>query len=513
MTDEAGRSARKVDLFWIAMPGCVAVAAMGIVWPEAFAGTVSGLTSTFFMTVDWFFMVSVSGFLVLAAWLAIGPFGKVRLGPSGEPPEFRTASWLAMLFAAGMGVGLLFWGVAEPLTHYNAPPTGDPGTPAAARQALVITMLHWGVHAWGVYAIGALVLAYFHHRRGVPYLAGAPIRAAFRGGWVAPVAALADLVAVLAVALGVAGSLAMGVFQLQTGLHAVVGTPGDQPWFAVVLLLLLFVSYMTSAATSLDKGIKILSNLNMLLAIALMGFILFAGPTPFLLRCFVTGIGDYLGSIVGMSLQLYPYQDLREWMGSWTLTYFIWWIAWAPFVGIFIARISRGRTIREFVAGVLLAPTAFSMLWFAVFGGMGLFEETQGGGGIASAVHDDVTVALFTLLGRLPLSAILSTVSLVLLFVFIVTSADSATFVLGMMTSGGGMDPPRRRKLVWGIVLAGLGAALMLSDNIRVVRAGAISFALPLTLILMLQAAALVRVLSADADLDATQGGTTVEPR
>lgn len=498
MDDRPRPGTGRIGLFHVALPSCVIVALTGIIWPETFSGAVSELTSTFFETLDWFFMGSVTGFLVLAAWLAIGPYGSIKLGRPEDEPEFSTASWLAMLFAAGMGVGLLFWGVAEPMTHFASPPLGEPLSPEAARQSIVLTMLHWGFHAWAVYSVGALVLAYFHYRRGTTFLAGAPIRAAFSGRWVGPVADLADLIAVLAVALGVAGSLAMGVFQLQTGLALVVGTPADATWFALLLLLVLFAAFMTSAATSLDKGIKILSNVNMSLAILLMVFVLLVGPTPFLLRCLITGLGDYLSALPSLSFRLYPHEDLREWVGSWTLTYFIWWIAWAPFVGIFIARISKGRTIRGFVTGVLLVPTAFSLIWFSVFGGMGIYEETVGAGGIASVVKEDVTTALFALLDRLPAPALLMGTALMLLFIFVVTSVDSATFVLGMLTSRGVMDPPRSRKFAWGITLAALGAALTLSRNIAVVRAGAISFALPLTLILLLQAAALVRSLATD---------------
>jgi glycine betaine transporter len=496
--DRAGAMFGKVGLFAVAMPTCVAVALTGIIWPETFSGAVSTFTETLFETLDWFFMGTVTGFLILAAWLALGRFGPIRLGRPEDEPEFSTGSWLAMLFAAGMGVGLLFWGVAEPMTHYASPPMGDPLSAEAARMAIVLTMLHWGFHAWAVYSIAAMVLAYFHYRLGTNFLAGAPIRAAFRGRWVGPVADLADLLAVLSVALGVAGSLAMGVLQLQTGLNIVAGTPDESSWFAIGLLVLLFVAFMASAATGLDKGIRILSNVNMALAIALMTFILLAGPTPFLLRCLITGLGDYLSALPALSFRLYPHQDLGGWVGSWTLTYFIWWIAWAPFVGIFIARISRGRTIREFIAGVLVAPTGFSLVWFSVFGGMAIFEETKGAGGIASLVKEDLTSALFALLDRMPGSVILTLVALLLLFIFIVTSVDSATFVLGMLTCDGSMDPPRKKKFAWGITLAALGAALVISRSIEVVRSGAISFALPLTLILILQAAALVRALRVD---------------
>ncbi|GIW80686.1 MAG: glycine/betaine ABC transporter permease [Gemmatales bacterium] len=502
--NQADRLSR-ITLFTVSLPFCALIAAIGIFWPDVFANAVSAYTNTVFRSLDWFYMLSVTGFLLVCLWLALGKYGKVKLGKPDDEPEFTTGSWLAMLFAAGMGVGLLFWGVAEPMIHFSAPPVGEAHTPQAAHQAMVITLLHWGLHAWGIYCIGALVLAYFHYRRGLPYLAGSPIRGAFQGKWVEPVARIADLIAVLAVTFGVAGSLAMGVLQVQTGLHVAAGVPVTTS-AAMVILILLFFSYMTSAATSLDKGIKILSNVNMATAIALMVFILFAGPTAFLLRGLVNTLGDYLASLFVFSFRLYPYENLADWMGSWTLTYFVWWIAWTPFVGIFVARISRGRTIREFVVGVILAPSLFSVIWFSVFGGTGIYEETHGGGGIARIVHEDVTTALFSLFDRLPLSEILTALALVLVYIFVVTSVDSATYVLGMLTSQGSMDPPTGRKLAWGIILAALGGVLVLSGNINVVRAGAISFALPLTLILLIQAGALIRALGEEQPADPSAG-------
>jgi len=479
----------------VGLPLCAAIAVAGLVWPESIARAAAALTGAAFSSLDWFFMASVTAFLVFALWLAFSRYGRLKLGKPGDEPEFSTSSWLAMLFAAGMGVGLLFWGVAEPMSHYSAPPTADPATAEAARQAMVITNFHWGLHAWAIYCVGGLVLAYFGFRRGTPYLAGAPIREAFKGRWVEPVARASDLLAVLAVAFGVAGSITFGVFQFRAGLHVVTGIPADSTGVALGLLGLLFVSYMTSAATSLDKGIRILSNVNMSLAIALLVFVLLAGPTAFLLRCFVTALGDYATSLPSLTLRLYPYQDLGSWVSSWTLTYFIWWIAWAPFVGIFIARISKGRTIREFVLGVIFAPSLFSVLWFAIFGGLGIWEETHGAGGIARMVNEDVTAALFALFDRLPLSSILSGVAVLLIFIFVVTSVDSATFVLAMLTSEGSTNPPTRRKLAWGISLAVLAAALLLAGNHEVVRAITVTGAIPFVLVLLLQVGALIRAL------------------
>ncbi len=477
---------------------CGVIAVLGLAWPNRLASVGAAVSSTAFDSLGWLFLTSVSTFLLLCLWVAFSRYGRLTLGRSGDEPEFSTASWLAMLFAAGMGSGLLFWGVAEPVIHYADPPVPPGGTPAAARRALVQTAFHWGIHAWAVYCMGGLVLAYFGFRKGLPYLPGAPLRHVFRGRWVVPVAGLADLIGVLAVAAGVGGSLGAGILQLRTGLAAFAGLPGGSTLVAFGILGVLMVAYMTSASTSLDKGIKWLSNINMGLAIALMLFVLAAGPTSFLLDVFATGIGDYVAALPSLSLRLFPYRDLEQWTHSWTLTYFIWWIAWAPFVGVFIARISKGRTIREFVLGVLLAPTAFSLLWFAVFGGAGIHEELHGAGGMVELVSEDVTVALFALFDRLPLAALLSGVAALLLFVFLVTSADSATYVLGMLTSHGSLVPTTQRKLLWGLVIGGLGGALMLTGNIDVLKSVIVTGAVPFTFVMLLQVVALLRALRAE---------------
>jgi glycine betaine transporter len=499
--DGTGGPGRKggIGLFHISLVLCAVMAMVGFVWPDAFADTITTATGGAFAALDWFFMASVTGFLVLCGWLAFGRYGRLTLGPPGAKPEFGTPSWLAMLFSAGLAAGLLLWGVAEPLIHFTTPPVGEANSAEAARQALALTIFHWGLHGWAVYGMAGLVLAYFHYRHGLPFLPGAPLRHAFRGWWWAePMARAADLIAVLAVTFGVAGSLTFGVMQLHTGLHVAAGVPQDSQALALGLLALIFVSYMASTYTSLDKGIKWLSNINVVLAIALLLFVLFAGPTAFLMRCLTDATGGYLTSLPGLTLRLYPYQDLGGWLGSWTLTYFLWWIAWAPFVGVFVARISKGRTIREFVLGVLFVPTVFIVIWFSVFGGSGIYEETRGTGGLDRLVHEDVTLTLFSLFDRLPFPSLVAGAAIVSIFIFIVTSGDSASFVLGMLTSRGSEQPPTAQKLGWGAVLAALAGALLLTGNIQVIRAGSISFALPLTLILLFQAAALLRALRED---------------
>lgn len=486
---------RKRLLFIISLVLCAVVGGWGMLFPDNLGGLASGLTAAAFDALGWFFMLSVTAFLGICIWLALSRFGKLKLGQPDDQPEFSTLSWMAMLFAAGMGVGLLFWGVAEPVMHFSSPPVLRGGSPEAARQAMVLTNFHWGLHAWAVYAIAGLVLAYFGFRRGTPNLPGAPLRSVFSGRWVPFVAGGADLIGVMAVAIGVAGSLGMGILQIQAGLHVLTGLSADSLAVSTGILLVLTAAYLVSASTGLDKGIKILSNMNILIAIALMLFLLIAGPTAFLLDGFVTAIGDYSSSLISISLRTFPYRDLGEWTTSWTLTYFIWWIAWAPFVGVFIARISRGRTIREFVAGVLLAPTLFSILWFAVFGGSAIYQDLWGLGGISELVNEDVTVAVFSLFERYPLSGLLGWTAVVLVFVFLVTSADSATFVLGMLTSHGTPNPSTTRKISWGLLLAALSAALVFTGNIDALRAVVVSGAVPFAFVMLLQIVAFVRAL------------------
>lgn len=503
--------ARGAALFVVTLPLCLGLGAAGVAWPDVVAAWGAAGTRLAFGALDWFFMMVVSGFLVLGAWLALGPHRALRLGD--HPPEFSTLSWLAMLFAAGMGTGLVFWGAGEPLLHYANAPGAPPRTPEAAQNALVWTSFHWGLHAWGVYCIAGLVLAYFAFVHGSPYLPGAPIRVAFPSRWASVVGGAGDLIAVLAIALGVAGSLAMGTQQIRTGLHLVIGSEAESRGVAVAILVALVAAYLLSAGTGLRRGIRWLSNLNVALAISLMVVVLAVGPTTDILAAIGRSAVDYALELVPKSLVLRPEAADRPWFEGWTLTYFIWWIAWAPFVGVFIARISRGRTIRELVIGVIAAPVGFTLLWFGVFGATALHAETQGRGGLVEAATADVTRSLFALLATLPLGEILGGLAIALVFVFLVTSVDSATFVLGMITSHGSLDPPATRKLAWGVVLGILGGGLTLAGDYAVVRAVAVLGAIPFTFILLLQAVALVRRLAAGDRAPTRTGAPTVSRR
>lgn len=472
--------------------------------PEEMAANVLGFTGFFMVGASWWWLFLCSCFVILAAFLAFGPYGSIRLGKDDEKPEFSFTSWIAMLFAGGMGAGLLFWGVAEPVTHFENPPVGVGGSAMAAKQALVITNLHWGLHAWSIYGVCALVIAYFTFRLNKPPLISTPLRGLFKGRSSEVAATTADVLGVVAVVFGLAGSLAMGALQVRSGLIELFAVPASN-FVSMTILAGLFGMYMVSTLTGVEKGMKLLSDINMVLGLTLMAYILIFGPTAFIMETFVTTIGAYASQFVEMSFRLFPYEGLTEWSASWTLTYLIWWLAWGPFVGVFIARISRGRTIREFCIGVILIPTVFSLFWFAVFGGAGIYIERFGPGGLASVVSEDVAAALFSFLDYFPFATVLSLAALLLIVIFLVTSADSGTFVLSMMTTGGNLNPPASSKIVWGSLVAVITAATLLAGSVDVARAMSTLGAIPFSAILILQIVSFLRRLRHDASR--TQAG------
>lgn len=493
MSADVNKSALSMNLvFIVSMAFCVGIGAWGLIDPGSMTGTMLGFTNYMLKSGSWAWLFICTCFLILSGYMAFGPYGHIRLGADDEEPEFSTPSWIAMLFAGGMGSGLLLWGPAEPMYHYISPPGMEGGTAEAARQALVITNLHWGLHAWAIYAVCALVIAYFTFRRGEASMISTPIKFLFKGKTGESVGKLADILAVLSVVFGLAGSLAMGTLAVRSGSFYAFGT-SETVTTSLVILVILFVCYMLSATTGVDKGIKILSNVNMVIAILIMLLVLFAGPTQFILEAFIDSIGAYLSSIITMSFKLFPFEGLTGWSAGWTLTYLIWWIAWGPFIGIFVARISRGRTIREFCFGVILVPTLFSMLWFAVFGAAGFYIELHGGGGLKELIFEDVTKALFGFLAYFPAGDILNILAVSLMFIFLVTSADSGTFVLSMMTTDGNLNPPVLQKMVWGTLIAALTAGTLFSGSVTVAKAMAITGAIPFTAIVLLQIVGFMR--------------------
>jgi len=482
-------------VFVVALAIVVPVGAWGVLAPLDMAAAVLGFTTYVMTGASWWWLLLCTGFVVFAAFLALGPYGRIKLGGDDEVPEFSTASWIAMLFAGGMGAGLLFWGVAEPVTHFENPPGMLGGTAIAAREAMVITNLHWGFHAWSIYGVCALVIAYFTFRLKRPPLISTPLNAVFAGRSRRAAATVADVLGVVAVVFGIAGSLAMGALQVRSGLGTLFDVPQTH-LASLLVLLVLYAAYMISTLTGVDKGMRILSNINMVIALAIMLFIVIAGPTGFIFESFIDTTGAYASRLLQMSFRLFPYEGLTDWSASWTLTYLIWWLAWGPFVGIFIARISRGRTIREFCAGVILLPTVFSILWFAVFGGAGIYIELFGPGGLAALVAENVSEALFAFLDFFPLGALLGYLAIVLIFIFLVTSADSGTFVLSMMTTGGNLNPAAPSKIIWGSLVAVITAATLLAGSVDVARAMATLGAIPFSAILILQIVGFLRALA-----------------
>lgn len=455
-------------------------------------------------TFGWFYVASVAGFLMVVLFLALGPTGALKLGPDDSEPDFPYLSWLAMLFAAGMGIGLMYFAVAEPIQHYASPPEAQTQTFDAAREAMVITFTHWGVHAWAIYALVGLSLAYFAHRKGLPLTLRSGLAPLLGKRIDGPIGDAVDVFAICGTLFGIATSLGLGVSQINAGLNYLTGMP-NTPWMQVGLIVLVMAGATASVLTGLDKGVRRLSELNLVLAVLLMLFVLAFGPTAFLLKALVQNFGLYLDHFFVRTFNLYAYEP-RGWMANWTLFYWAWWIAWSPFVGMFIARISRGRTVREFVIGVLLVPTGFTFLWMTVFGNTAIsLDMGVAAGAISNAVTADLSTALFRFFEELPGTAITSTLAVTLVAVFFVTSADSGSLVIDTIASGGADDTPRWQRVYW-CSLEGLAAALLLlAGGLGALQAATLVAALPFAVIMILLAAGLVRQMNADV------AGRTVE--
>lgn len=479
----------------LALTGAVAV--WGIVDTQGLATFANELVGVQFTSRAWFIMLTVSFLLFVCLGLALSKYGKVKLGQDTDEPEFSTVSWLTMLFAAGMGVGLLYWGTAEPLTHYSLiAEYEDPRRSASA--ALFVTNFHWGLHAWAIYGLTGLVIAYFGFRRGCPSLVGAPIVHALGKNRITSAAAwVCDLLAIAAIAIGVGGSIAMGVFQVKEGVDALFGLSGTGLGLTLAIFVVLCLAYALPLVVDLSKGMAVLSNTAMAVAGGLLVFVLLAGPTHFLMGGVLQSIADYASGVLQQGFKTYTFLDERVggWFQAWTLTYMVWWLAWAPFVGVFIARISRGRTIREFIVGVIFVPTGFSILWFGVFGGIGIFGVLNTDQPIMELVRDNVSAVAFFVLQSLPLSSLTIAAVVIAAFLFIVTSVVSAAFVLGMFSTGGDLNPSARVKLSWGVVLGALGLVMILSGSIDAVKSIIALGALPFVFIVMLLVVCFLKVL------------------
>lgn len=474
-----------------------AIAAWGIIDNTGLAELASSAVSTYFTSRGWFIMLTASMMLLFGIGLAVSPYGRIKLGADDDEPEFDTVSWLAMLFAAGMGVGLLYYGAAEPLTHY-ALASQFVEKPIAAQEARFITNFHWGLHAWAIYGMTALVIAYFGFRKGCANLVSAPLQRVFgRNRVTVAVGWLSDLSAIVAIAIGVAGSVAMGVFQVEGGVAKLLGLTDTSGWLALVVFSVMCVAFILPLLVDLSKGMAMLSNIAMGLAVLLVVYVLLAGPTSYMMGGILGGIGDYFARVIPQGFQTFTFFDdeIGGWFQGWTLNYMAWWLAWGPFVGVFVARISRGRTIREFVIGVMLIPSLFSIFWFGVFGSIGFYAALRTDIPIVQEVQANFNESIFFLMSLLPLSTVTTAVIVAAAFLFIVTSVVSAAFVLGMFSTGGDANPSVRIKLIWGVLLAALGLVMILSNSIDAVRSLISLGAMPFVFIVHLLMVSLYRAL------------------
>lgn len=465
------------------------------------AATFEAVQSFIVRTFGWFYVLSASVILAFVVGICMTRFGRIRLGGEDAKPEFGRLTWFTMLMAAGMGIGLVFFGVAEPIEHYLAPIAAEGGSDAAIGEAMVLTYFHWGLHPWAIYIAMALPLAYFHFRHGLPLAPRSllyPIIGRRIHGWIGHTI---DIVATVGTLFGVGTSLGLGAMQINAGLDMIAGV--DMGLVTQVLIIALITTVATiSVVTGLKVGIRRLSQFNVGVAGLLLLFVVVTGPTLYMIEIFTSSIGAYLQTLPHNSFWINQAR-FGDWQADWTLFYWSWWIAWSPFVGIFAARISRGRTVRELVMGMLAVPVLVSFFWFAVFGGTALYIEHFGPGGIAEPAQADEALSLFAMLQHLPLTAIMSGIGILIIVIFFVTSSDSGSLVDVMVTSGGNPNPPKSYRIFWCVTEGVVAAVLLIAGGLAALRTASLTPALPMTLFLLIGCYGLMKALSVDA---ATEG-------
>ncbi len=431
----------------------------------------------------WFFIMTMNIILVFVLVMLVSRYGDIKLGGSDARPEFSRTGWFAMLFSAGMGIGLLFYSVAEPMFHFISSPLAEPGTTDAARRAMDVTFLHWGLHPWAIYTLVGLALAFFAFNKGLPLSIRSVFYPVLGEKIHGPIGNLVDILATVATLFGVATSLGLGVQQVNAGLDHLFGI-GQSSTIQVLLIIGITALATWSVLAGLSAGIRRLSEINLVLAVVLCLFVLFVGPTLFILNAFGENLGHYIQYLPELSTWNETYET-STWQNSWTVFYWGWWIAWSPFVGMFIARVSYGRTIREFILGVLFVPTLITFAWLTIFGNSALQVEMVGGGGIARAVQENIPVALFVLLENFPLQKITSMLTVVVIITFFVTSSDSGSMVIDIITAGGNPDPPKLQRLFWALLEGAVAAALLTGGGLVALQTAAISTGLPFALVLL----------------------------
>jgi choline/carnitine/betaine transport len=477
-------------VFGVAAALSVAFVLIGVIWPEGLAEKSTSALSWVTGNFGWLFVITSAAFVLFSAYLALTRYGNIKLGPDDSEPEFSTFSWVSMMFATGMGIGLMFWGVAEPLTHLNAPPLGqaEPGSAEAATLAMQWTFFHWGFHPWAMYAVIGLSIGYFAYRKGFGNLISATFRPLMGDHARKAPGRTIDIVAIFATLFGSATSLGLGALQITGGIDNVFGRGAGSKTLAVAVIAVLTACFVLSAVSGVERGIKYLSNANAIAAGVLVFFLFVVGPTVFIMGTFTQTIGDYLTHLPSMAFNTGVYDsEASSWLGGWTIFYWAWWISWTPFVGMFIARISKGRTIRQFVIYVILVPSLVSFIWFAILGGSALDEQLNQGwsppttedGGIA------LEASLFELLRQYPLSSLTVALAVFLVAIFFITGADAASIVMGMLSQNGEEEPQRALTIFWGVATGAVAAVLLWAGGLSALQTLVILVAGPFMLILI----------------------------
>src|ERR671918_1601859 len=483
------------QVFYVAAAVSAAFVLAGVLFTDELATVAADVLGWILDNFGWFFVLSTAAFLVFVLFLAVTPYGRIRLGKDDDRPEFRTVSWIAMMFSAGMGIGLMFFGVAEPLSHMSSPPggTAEAGTRGAAQVAMEYSYFHWAFHPWAIYAVMGLALAYFVFRKGMPNLISAAFYPLLGDRVYGPIGKTIDILAIFATLFGSATSLGLGALQINQGLNAIFGFGGREAvGLAILVIAILTAAFILSAISGVHKGIQWIANTNMVLAVFLLVFVFVLGPTVFILNTFTESLGGYMANLIPMSFRTAAFSD-GEFVTTWTIFYWAWWISWAPFVGVFIARISRGRTIREFVFGVILAPSVVSFVWFSVLGGAAINLQLSGVANIAETAANNQPAALFLLLEQFPLFWLMAGITIILVALFFVSGADAASMVMGMLSSKGHLHPQSWNIVLWGVFTGAAAAICLLSGAIQgsvdaaltALQAVAIASAAPFVLILI----------------------------
>ncbi len=480
-------------VFFLAAAFNVGLILFAGLWTETAGRLFQAILTFITQTFDWYYILATAGFVIFVLWLVVSPYGQIRFGKQDEEPEYSRLAWLAMLFAAGMGMGLVFWGVAEPLNHFHTPPSATPMTDEAAREAIYFSYFHWGLHPWAMYVIFGLGIALLHFRHGLPLAPRSLLYPVFGKrieGWLGHGT---DAFCTVGTLLGVATSLGLGAMQINATLSRLTDISfitSNQLW----IIALITIVATTSTVSGVSRGIKYLSIANMAIMCLMLSFVFLTGPTLYQIKTLIFGLGDYVLNLAHISVWV-DGESPSDWQTNWTLFYWGWWISWSPFVGIFIARISRGRTIREFVFFVLLIPTAVNVVWFSVFGGTALHIERFGEGGLLEPILKNVAMSLPLLLEHLPWTELMQWIGLILMVMFFITSSDSGSFVDDMVTSGGNPNPPVANRVFWGVSEGAAAAVLLMAGGLKALQAASISAGLPQSILLIFACVGLVKIL------------------